>query len=134
MRTTNPYETPPSVEFTDHDSNTVHPDWRWMVCMVHIFSSLCLWSLFFSSVGDTGWQLTCHGYCSLARFGPDSTIIRFTLPLLLAALPTAVTPIVFWRFYHNCDCERDATGRNFWFLMLGIILAVINVSLYDPLA
>ncbi len=101
--------------------------------MVHLFSALCLWGVF-SSVGNTGWRFSCHGYCSVPLFGPDSTVLRFTLPLLLAALPTAATSLVFWYFYHNRDPERAATGRNFCFLLLGIILAAINASLYDPMA
>lgn len=134
MQTQNPYETPASVIAASQNALTVHPDWRWMVCMVHLLSTLMLWTLFSfsSSAGEAGWKLTCHGLCSIPLFHGDSSLMRFFLPPILAVLPTATTSLVFWIFYHNCNPDRKATGRNFCFLLVGVILAGINASLYDP--
>lgn len=100
--------------------------------MVHLLAALLLWALFFLSHGQAGWKLTCHGHCSIQLFGGGWSILRFTLPLLLAVLPTAITSLVFWVFYHNCNPDRKATGRNFCFLLVGVILSGTNASLYDP--
>jgi len=80
--------------------------------MVHLFFALCLWALFLSTPGEAGWKLTCHGDCSIFLFGSDSTTLRFTLPLMFAVLPAAVTSLDFWCFYHSCDPKRKATGCN----------------------
>ncbi|WP_039962161.1 hypothetical protein [Rhodopirellula europaea] len=133
MGANNPYKAPTSIASAEGRASTVHPDWRWMVCMVHLFSALALWALFFSSHGEAGWRLTCHGYCSIPLFGSGAAVLRFMLPLLLAVLPTAAASLLFWHSYHNCDPTRKATGRNFGFLLLGIILAGTNASLYDPI-
>ncbi|TWT93269.1 hypothetical protein [Stieleria varia] len=101
--------------------------------MVHVLSAVPLYALFFSSHGEAGWKLTCHGYCSISLFDFGSVGLRFVLPPLLAVLPTATTSLVFWYFYHNCNPARKATGRNFGFLLVGIMLAGTNASLYDPI-
>ncbi|WP_146517787.1 hypothetical protein [Stieleria varia] len=133
MGANNPYKTPTSIESVEPPVRTVHPDWHWMVSMVHVFSALSLWALFYSSQGEAGWKLTCHGCCSIRLFDSGSTGLRFMLPPLLAVLPTAATSLLFWYFYHNCNPTRKATGRNFAFLLVGIILAGTNASLYDPI-
>lgn len=111
MRTENFHEASPVS--TGRHRSTVHPNWRWMAGLVYLVSALCLWALFFSPLGAEGWKLFCHGHCSIPLFGPGSTILRFALPLLLAALPAAVTSLVFWRSYHNCDIGKKAKRRGF---------------------
>lgn len=133
MEANNPYKTPASVASADMPANRVHPDWRWMVCMVHLFSTLCLWVRFFGMHGEAGWKLTCQGYCSIPLFDSDATALRLTLPLLLAVMPTAVTSLAFWYFYHGRDPSRKATGGNFCFLLLGSFLGVASAALYDPI-
>ncbi|TWU09906.1 hypothetical protein Pla52o_58150 [Novipirellula galeiformis] len=128
----NPYASTASPPLAIPDRRSTHPDWRWMLSLVYLFSAFCLWAIFNSTASENGYKLFCHGYCSIVLFGPDSMVLRHVLPLLLAVLPTGVSALIFWHFYHNCRTERKATGRNFVFLMIGFILAVANASLYDP--
>jgi len=135
MTVVNPYETPSSIPSVDLRRNAVHPDWNWMVFMTYSMSTFCLWAVFtVGSLGDAGWRFTCHGWCDVTLFGPESKLLRAAFPLLLAIPPTAVACAVFRYFYWNQDAGRMVTKRNFCFLLTGLVFAAINASLYDPIS
>lgn len=128
----NPYTPTGSVSKSGDHIREIHPDWLWMTVMVHLFGILALTAVFFS-IDDVGWRLTCHGLVSLPLFGPGATMLRLTLPIILAILPTLIVSLTFKSFYRNRTTSQKMTGRNFIFLVTGMILGIANASLYDPI-
>ena len=125
---------PSSLErFTEGDVREIHPDWLWMTIMVHLFGALALTAVFFSH-GDVGWRLTCHDWLSLPLFGPGSAVPRVVLPIVLAVFPTLLVSVSVKCLYRNRSTSQKMTARNFFFLLTGMIFAIINASLYDQVS
>ncbi|EMI47415.1 membrane protein [Rhodopirellula sp. SWK7] len=102
-----------------------------MIGMIHLTSVFCLWAVF-SSVDADGWRFTCHGWCNILLFKSESRLAFVFLPLILAIPSTTIVSLTFFPFYRNRDPRHETTKRNFCFLLVGLIVAVINASLYAP--
>ena len=126
----NPYSPPPpdSSNGTPPQRPSVYPDWKWMTVMVYLFCAFCMLGIFGrenppeSAVIGFG-----HGFMrGVAYLGTGGFAVL--LPVL-AAVPTTIIAWPMRRFYQP-GFGPNKTWVNYAFLACGVIIAIINASLY----
>ena len=125
----NPYETPRTQSSATDEFNTVHHDWKWIALFVYAICVFCMLGVI-GRTNPSGSTIRGfgHGFIRaphmLGYWG-----FMASIPVL-SMLPASLVVFPFKRIYRGMPKSDRATLVNFSMLVAGVVVAILNASLY----